>query len=401
MNAKLILIGEDKDYLKEFQSKFKLLRMNDTFEIFQIADVKSMPKSAEIIFINCADYNDDSLSKLTDKLTQNYPEAKIIQITENSDILYYYKKGVYDFIPPEVSGADYYICILNCLKYQRCQKVLAINRSFINTTNTIHYKTGLYTRKALKDAFVELGEKDFVKNGTFAILTLDETTKTKVSTNRLAGVLKKNLRTTDIIAAGIDKYYIIFCDTSINNAKCAVQKISDIMGNDFSIRAGLCSIGIDYYDSIETRARNSLKSAIVKNTTYDCLDEQLELENYNDGKHKFKLFQKSYDNKLNNVIKPVFFRFEKEYGSGLADAQIVQYTNEIESMFCIKGEKAQSELILQYNGIAKLDLTISHSGLETPETTKIEIPLNKLNEKELTKYLKQLGNEYKEGAKNA
>ena len=67
----------------------------------------------------------------------------------------------------------------------------------------------------------------------------------------------------------------------------------------------------------------------------------------------------------------------------------------MECVFSLKSEKIHSELTIRYNGYTKFKIEISHSGLDSSENSKFDIELNKLTDKELTKILKQLRQEYK------
>ena len=117
-------------------------------------------------------------------------------------------------------------------------------------------------------------------------------------------------------------------------------------------------------------------------------------------KKDFKIFKNAFEKKLNNVITPVFFRTQKEFEVKLTNTQVSQYSNNVESVFSLKNDVLHSELIIRFNGFTKFKLEIIHSGLDSAENTKIEIPLKQLTEKELNKYLKQLKTEYKNSIVN-
>ena len=106
----------------------------------------------------------------------------------------------------------------------------------------------------------------------------------------------------------------------------------------------------------------------------------------------------AFTNKLKTIITPVFFRFQKECETKLANTQVSQYANNIESVFSLKNENIHSELIIRFNGFAKFIIEIVHSGLDSAENSKLEMPLSKLTEKELLKLLHQLKDEYKQTA---
>ena len=63
----------------------------------------------------------------------------------------------------------------------------------------INSKNGFYEYKYLKEVFLDLSDNPKIKNGIFTVLTLDESIKTKVSTNRLALIIKNSVRADDIV----------------------------------------------------------------------------------------------------------------------------------------------------------------------------------------------------------
>ena len=115
-------------------------------------------------------------------------------------------------------------------------------------------------------------------------------------------------------------------------------------------------------------------------------------------KKDFKLFKTIFDKKLNNVITPIFFRHQKEFETKLANTSVSQYANNVECVFSLKNELIHSELTIRYNGYAKFKIEITHSGLDSAENTKMEIPLKDMTNKLLTSLLKKLKDEYKQTA---
>lgn len=266
-------------------------------------------------------------------------------------------------------------------------------------------KTGLYKYNHLKEIFIDISEDLRIQNGVFAILTLDEKTKTRISTNRLAGAIKNCVRGDDIIASARGgKFYMILPNIDLDGTKAVIKKIQDKMGEDLKIRSGMNRIGIQSFETLDKNAQDSLLSAIQNEEMCVSLTDRLEsadswLEEENKQNDKnFKLFKMAFTNKMKNIITPVFFRFQKECETKLVNTHVSQYANNVESVFSLKNDDIHSELTLRYNGFAKFKIEITHSGLDSAENTKIEIPLSKLTDKELTKMLKQLKDEYKSAA---
>ena len=101
---------------------------------------------------------------------------------------------------------------------------------------------------------------------------------------------------------------------------------------------------------------------------------------------------------MQNVITPIFYRYQKTFETKLTNTKVSQYANNIECVFSLKNDKIHSELVMRYDGFAKFKIEINHSGLDSAENSKFEITLNKLNDKYLISLLKRLKDEYKQSA---
>ena len=410
MCENVLLLSEDEDNIKYIQSKLSLLRGGDKVRVLPFQKLKKFMESkvCDIVLIDESQYNRAHILKAIETVKNYSHNAEIIII--NSDetddfISECYDKGISNCVKYDAQKYEYMMAILNSLKMNAMKEKIAILDAFLSNTSSVVPKNGLITHKALKESFSILVQNPKIKKGVFAVLTLEDTTKTKVSLNRLAGILKKFLRNTDIVASALGYFYIILENIDLNGAKSVIEKIDAKMGDDIMIRAGLSKIGNKDYQSIEKNAKDGLKAAINNEEVCISLGDNISNDGNwlsDDGKNKhFKLFQIAFDKKLKKVIEPSFFRFEKECNSKISDCTVNQYANLVECNFTLKNDKAHSELIIRYDGFTKVKLKIIHYGLDTIENTEEELSLNALTDWELNKFLKQLKNEFLESARNA
>lgn len=410
-NNNILLISENTEATELILNKLVLLRDNDKIEICNNykETKKALQNSLCCVVLLYANINDqDSVIKSIRTIKDTKQDIEIILIPSdiNSEfILKAYDEGIYDYITLESENFDFAIKTINCFKLRTLKNIEQRNEKFLYQQGVIDEKTNLYKYNYLKEIFIDLSDDLRIKKGIFCILTLDEKNKTKISTNRLAGIIKNTVRGDDIIAiARGGKFYAILPNIDLEGTKNLLNKIQDRIGNDFKIRAGLSKIGIQSFETLDKLTQDSLKSAIQNDEMYISLTEQLNpvemwIDEENISQHKdFKLFKVAFTNKMKNVIEPIFFRFQKECETKLTNTQVSQYANNIESVFSLKNEKLHSELVIRFNGFAKFKIEINHSGLDSAENTKLEIPLSKLTDKELTKLLKQLKQEYKQYA---
>lgn len=410
-NNNILLISENTEATELILNKLVLLRDNDKIEICNNykETKKALQNSLCCVVLLYANINDqDSVIKSIRTIKGTKQDIEIILIPSdiNSEfILKAYDEGIYDYITLESENFDFAIKTINCFKLRTLKNIEQRNEKFLYQQGVIDEKTNLYKYNYLKEIFIDISDDLRIKKGIFCILTLDEKNKTKISTNRLAGIIKNTVRGDDIIAiARGGKFYAILPNIDLEGTKNLLNKIQDRIGNDFKIRAGLSKIGIQSFETLDKLTQDSLKSAIQNDEMCLSLTEQLNpvemwIDEENISQHKdFKLFKVAFTNKMKNVIEPIFFRFQKECETKLTNTQVSQYANNIESVFSLKNENLHSELVIRFNGYAKFKIEINHSGLDSAENTKLEIPLSKLTDKELTKLLKQLKQEYKQYA---
>lgn len=410
-NNNILLISENTEATELILNKLVLLRDNDKIEICNNykETKKALQNSLCCVVLLYANINDqDSVIKSIRTIKDTKQDIEIILIPSdiNSEfILKAYDEGIYDYITLESENFDFAIKTINCFKLRTLKNIEQRNEKFLYQQGVIDEKTNLYKYNYLKEIFIDISDDLRIKKGIFCILTLDEKNKTKISTNRLAGIIKNTVRGDDIIAiARGGKFYAILPNIDLEGTKNLLNKIQDRIGNDFKIRAGISKIGIQSFETLDKLTQDSLKSAIQNDEMCISLTEQLNpvemwIDEENISQHKdFKLFKVAFTNKMKNVIEPIFFRFQKECETKLTNTQVSQYANNIESVFSLKNENLHSELVIRFNGYAKFKIEINHSGLDSAENTKLEISLSKLTDKELTKLLKQLKQEYKQYA---
>ena len=401
MSENLVIISEDNsesDFLFSCASYLKREKFN-TF--VSAANIKNYFSDNDYvcILIDSDKYEYKLFLRYIASIKKYSPNSRIIVISSSEDsdfINACIENGVYDFADKNTLPKIISTRVLNALRSLSAEKRLSILNIFLNSVNAINQKTGFYKIRVFSDVYDDLLKFRDIRNGTFIVLTINSASKTKVGMNRLAANIKKCIRQTDIAIQGLGKYYLLLPDTSVSGARIVTEKISSSMG-DLKIHSGISKIGIKSFEELEKDLGNCLKSAIINDELCVTFEDENLLEDWDNVKQKdkhFKLFEKLYNKKLSELIEPLFFRFEKDFGYKLQGTEVSQYTDKIESVFCMKNTLGRSELIIHYDGFAKLNLKIKHQGLDTCENTDETITLNMLNEKLLSKYLKKLFNEF-------
>ncbi len=408
-NNNILLITDYDDVANAVINKLILLRGNDKITVCDSSNAKKIIET-DMYDIAILHQSEDANStiKMLKTLKELKTDIEIIMLFNSKDkdlTLECYDNGAYDYFFVDSTEDEMLIKTINCFKLKTQQQILLRNEKFLYQFGIIDDKTSLYKYKYLKEIFIDLSDNVKIQNGYFAVLTLSEEIKTKVSTNRLAGIIKNSVRRNDIAAiVRGGKFCLILPNIDLNGSKLLIEKIQDKIGKAYPIRAGLSKIGIHSFETLEKNANDSLISAIQNNLLTASLDEEnqnIDIWLNDDDKitktqKEYKLFKQAFSKKLENIITPAFFRFQKECETKLTNTQVSQYSNKIESVFCLKNKNLHSELTIHYNGFAKFTIEITHSGLNSAENSKIEIPLAKLTDKYLVGLLRQLRTEFKQ-----
>ncbi|MBP3821065.1 hypothetical protein J6G99_05420 [bacterium] len=400
MSENILLVTDKETDLSSVIKK--LSRENDKVSVISTKDLKKYLNNRNNDVVILHSENNENTFKLIELIKKTNTPIILALDNENPEfILQAYDNGIFDYFVLSDESYKIMIKLVNCFKFKIQNEIIETNKLFLDKFNSFDDKYDMYKLKYFKEIFPDLNEEYNVRNGYMCLLTLEEDTRTKISLNRLAGIIKKTIRKNDICAvSGKDLFYILLKNTNFEGAKCFIQKIQNYIGNEIKIRAGISKIGIQNFNVIQKNLKDSLEASLKNNEIYTSFtdsiltDDWLENNsNFANEKH-YKLFKNAFDKKLNKVILPIFFRFQKEYSSKLKNVKINQYANNIECVFSLKDQFIHSELTIRFDGFTKLNIEISHTGLNTPETTKFEIPMNKFDEHNLIKFLKQLKNEH-------
>ena len=403
-----ILLITDSEYVTDtVLSKLVLLRESDSIGVCGFDLAKKVLKSsrAAIVIVHAAKEDEAFLNFITSIKSDDYEIILLVEDYHQDFILKAYDRGIAEYFSVESPDYEMLIRTVNCFKSHSAKVKSARDTSLLKQLDVVDSETAFYKYKYSKELLSDFIKDAKVQNGMFIILTVDDSCKTGFSSDKLSKAIKQSVRCDDVVSVVKGgKFYIILPNIDKRGAFAVVSKVQSAIGEKTIIRAGVARIQDKTFERLEKEAFAALSEACQSNETAVLLEERVRtLDSWLDEDEKdvknFKLFKNAYNNKLEKVIAPVFYRLQKAYEEKLFHTKIEQYSDELQSVFKLSNEKQQSRLKVTYPGFAKIVVDIIHEGLDSPENKEMELNLNEVTPKSLSKIVEDYIKEFKNSAK--
>lgn len=399
----ILLITNDTSIIETFDDKLVLLRESDRVSYCDYED------APDVIFENNHDIvilheNEDkektlNLIKYIKDKCQNI--ILLINSYDRDFVLSAYDEGIEDYFSVRSDPSEMLIRVINCIKKSNLKKDAARYKKYLKEYGIIADYTGFISQKFTED-ICSVEFENFANSGAFIVISPDEEGKANYSSEKMSEAIKKSIRNGDLACnASGTKFYIMLSQSGLNGAVTVFEKIKFELNSQFSVKAGICEIQGAGFSETERKAQCALSDAMINNQEMviyadknETLDDWLDTP-ANENEKNFKLFKQAFNKKLEKVITPVFYRLQKSYEEKLFNTKIEQYTDETQSVFCLKNPKQESQLKIVYPGFAKIIIYITHAGLDSPENSEVTMPLNKITQKELIRIVEDFIKEFK------
>ena len=403
-----IILVTDSEYVTEtVLSKLVLLRESDSIGVcgFDLAKKVLKTSRAAIVIVHAAHEDDAFLNFITSIKSNDYEIILLVENYNQDFILKAYDRGISEYFSVESPDYEMLIRTVNCFKSHSAKVKSARDLSLLKQLDVVDNETAFYKYKYSKELLADFIKDSKVQNGMFIILTVDDSCKTGFSSEKLSRAIKQSVRCDDVVSiVKGGKFYIILPNIDKLGAFAVVSKIQAVVGEKTIIRAGVARIKEKTFERLEKEAYAALSEACQSDETVVLLEEKVRtLDTWLDEDEKdeknFKLFKNAYNNKLEKVIAPVFYRLQKAYEEKLFHTKIEQYSDELQSVFKLTNEKQQSRLKITYPGFAKIVVDVIHEGLDSPENREMELNLNEVTPKSLSKIVEDYIKEFKSTAR--
>ncbi len=409
---KVVIISDNKRASETLLSKIHLLRGTDVIQVYTSSDaLKMLQKSAPELIILYADvYTERCFDILSDiKLLPTYKNIPVLLVCEHIEqefILSAFDEGISDYITLEASESEFLMRIIWSLQKSTLVKKCEQNMEQLLNLEVVYKDTFFYKEAFVDKIFSATIKKvhEHRKFATLMIVTPDVDSKYKLSGALLATILKKTLRSTDMVGVKEDnKFYVLLNNTRTEGVNGVYNRLKEELTLDYTISIGAAAVDEESFENVEKYAKIALQDALIqKNKVIVYRAESTKsspswLDNSDmTAPHKnFKLFKQSFTKKLSNVITPVFYQMQKMYEEKLFKTDIIQTLSEGESMFKLKSENVESTLKITYPGFSKINIDFSHISILGEENNRISLSLAELDNSKLTLILEKFIKEYR------
>ena len=404
MKNTIILITENEKTALKIQKKIVLLRSEDSpvfcgyencFEtvkkkkpVLVIYHLKKNQKDCEN-FLNFLQKTTQTKDLTTCSVLLLYEE-----IDENT-LCSAFEKDLTDFLPVDATDSEYTIRVIWCLQKREKFYESESKKDILSQLKIIDKKNYAYTENYTYTILKEESKKNW---GTFAVVAPDINIRSKISPQNLMNIIKKVVRTCDILGYATDfKIYLWFRETSRENVEKILEKIRNSFTLDFTISAGYIETKDIAFDEAENLANKALSKALLKGDTILYAREKKAKEvNLEAGLKNFKLHKENFIKKLESIISPLFYQTQKINEERFFQTQITQNISEEKSSFVLENERGKSSFFVSYPGFTRINIEIIHD-IEDMETKKekLSVDTEELTEQKLEYLLNSFIKEFK------
>ena len=365
MKNNIVLICNDEKISENIKSKILLLRNKDDF--FQINEENCFDiikeKKPVLILYHCPINNEhflDIISKV--KQNQELKDCSIIAIFDEIDeniLCTAFEKGLTDFLLTNSTDSEYTIRTIWCLQKREALHESESKKEILSQLKILDKKNHVYTENYTYTILKEESKKEW---GTFVVLAPDIDVRSKISPDSLMGIIKRNVRSCDILGFASDfKIYLWFKQTEKDSVLKVLEKIKKVLTSNFTISAGYIETKNIAFDKAEEMANNALSKALLKGNSFIYAKEAKKKEiNLDVNVKNFKVHKENLIKKLENILSPLFYQTQKRIEEKLFESKVTQVVEEEKSFFKLENEKGTSVFTVSCPGYTKINIEIIH-----------------------------------------
>lgn len=407
----ILIVSKSEEEINAFRSKLNLLRDVDTilgadYENALELSKKYVPDTI-IVFVDEEDKTPIEICKAVrfDSVLKNTPVMFVLKKFDQDYLLSGFDVGINDYICLPAHDADILMRIIWCLQKNETSRDIEKKETLLADLGVIDKVTSFYMPNYTFKVFENeiLSAHKYKYPVALMALAPDKACHEKLSTTLLANILKKSTRNTDIVGmVEGGRFYIILPKTKAKGVCTVYERIKNNLGDNYSISIGACEVTEGMlFEEAGMAAEKALNDAldmensivIADKSSTDSSNQSNWLNKINTGAKNFKLFKQAFNKKLNKVIVPIFYEYQKKLRATLPENIVIeQFAAETQCVFTIKDEnnKKESTLKISYTGFSKAIFDIFVTRDEQIENDRQQVELTDIEDDKLAEFLDKL-----------
>ena len=390
----VVLVSDNENIKTSVKRNLVLLRNSDRFlsvNGFNAQDTL-LTIQPDVVIFHCDGRNRQEILNAIKKMKKNavFNGVSLILLLDKpyrEFVIEAFDYGIDDYCVVSEDFSELVIRVLNAVKKADLKSKLQELKAQMSLFNILDAYGNFYTNAVSEEILArELQKENCGEKLSYIIIGPDEEGKKSYSDRLMSEVILKSVRGTDLVFEKAGGKFAILLRGGVDTAITVFEKIKSALPKEMSIKAGILSVCDKRADEIGQKASSAFNSALLENSDYkiylekdSSADDWLREEVGGKGEQTFKLFKNAFKQKINNVISPVFYRFQKAYEEKFDGVRVAQFANEYESIFRVSDGENESRLTIISPKFSKVILATTHSGLESPENSTRELPLNQVS----------------------
>lgn len=376
--SKIAIVSDSSTILNSIQAKLVLLREDDSIIKCDSSEVFKGAAGADIILYHASHINDITLTTISNIKKSSNAVILLVDEINPKSILSAYDLGVSDFCGTNVTNFELLIKIINAKKALKQQKAIERLKSQLRDKGVLKPAADVYTQ--ISDV-INANFYSEIINSTILAISVEEDSHNTFLLDNAENKFSQVLRDSDFIINYAEfKYLIILPNTPLENAPKVFEKLK---GN-----YDMKYVTFTYKDESPKELRSKIERLEIQSNDYpeeednDWLSDELTEEPRN-----YKLFQNIFNKKIESAVEPAFYRTKQKYEKSFQNTKIKYFTDKNRAEFMLINFDKTNSLQIIYKNSAKVGINMQYSGLDAPENETFEVPLSKLNTRNLTEIL--------------
>lgn len=391
--CKIAIVSDSITVQNAIQAKLVLLRSDDNIIKCDTSEMYKHVSPADIILLHTREINDITLTTISNIKKSNNVIIIFVEEINPKTLLNAYDLGVSDFCDVNTTNFELLIKIINAKKALKKNRTIERYKKQLRDKGVLKQNTDVYTH------INEIVNTNFYKeilNAPILAISVDEKDHSKFALNSPDARIQ--LRESDFIINYENfKYMIILPETQLENGVVVFEKLRkkldvDLKGELFKYNEETAKELQKKIEHLEIEREEKKLTLLIEQEQEETESDWLSNDLSEEKPKNYKLFQNIFNNKVEKVIEPAFYRTKQKYEKNFANTKIKYFTAQNRAEFMLINFDRTNSFQIIYKNSAQIGINFCYNGLDAPENETYEIPFSQLTIRRLSEFLERFIN---------